>query len=97
MTSFFLLSSGMTRCSFMSSHSYVLRQDSGKNIITENWLKIIIGSVSSYKLFYTNSVAANRTNFFMLSKSCRTDDISHFYFVDIFPTEHVLTLYRMIV
>jgi hypothetical protein len=30
---FFLLSSGMTRRSFMSAHSYVLRQDSGKNII----------------------------------------------------------------
>jgi hypothetical protein len=27
------LSSGMTRRSFMSAHSYVLRQDSGKNII----------------------------------------------------------------
>jgi hypothetical protein len=40
--------------------------------------------------FCTNSVAANRTNFFILSKSCRTDDFSHFYFVDIFPTEHVL-------
>jgi hypothetical protein len=39
--------------------------------------------------FCTNSVAANRTNFFILSKSWRTDDISHFYFVDIFPTEHV--------
>ena len=39
--------------------------------------------------FCTNSVAANRTNFFILSKSCRTDDFSHFYFVDIFPTEHV--------
>ena len=38
----------------------------------ENWLEIIIGSVSSYKLLY--SVAANRTNFFILSKSCRTDD-----------------------
>jgi hypothetical protein len=36
------------------------------------------------------SVATNRTNFFILSKSCRTDDFSHFYFVDIFPTEHVL-------
>ena len=33
MTSFFRLSSGMTRRSFMSAHSYVLRQDSGKNII----------------------------------------------------------------
>ena len=29
----FFLSSGMTRRSFMSAHSYVLRQDSGKNII----------------------------------------------------------------
>jgi hypothetical protein len=35
--------------------------------------------------FGTNSVAANCTNFFILSKSCRTDDFSHFYFVDIFP------------
>jgi hypothetical protein len=40
--------------------------------------------------FCMNSVAANHTNFFILSKSCRTDDFSHFYFVDIFPTEHVL-------
>jgi hypothetical protein len=40
--------------------------------------------------FCTNSVAANCTNFFILSKWCRTDDFSHFYFVDIFPTEHVL-------
>jgi hypothetical protein len=39
--------------------------------------------------FCTNSVAANRTNVFILSKLCRTDDFSHFYFVDIFPTEHV--------
>ena len=29
----FFLSSGMTRRSFMSAHSYVLRQDSGKHII----------------------------------------------------------------
>ena len=28
----FLLSSGMARRSFMSAHSYVLRQDSGKHI-----------------------------------------------------------------
>jgi hypothetical protein len=28
--------------------------------------------------FCTNSVAANRTNFFILSKPCRTDDLSHF-------------------
>jgi hypothetical protein len=24
------------------------------------------------------------------AKSCRTDDFSHFYFVDIFPTENLL-------
>ena len=55
----------------------------------ENWLEIIIGSLL-VQTFCTNSVAANRTNFFILSKSCRTDDFSHFYFVDIFPTEHEL-------
>jgi hypothetical protein len=43
--------------------------------------------------FCTNSVAANRTNFFILSKSRRSDDFSHFYFVDIFPTEHVLFVF----
>jgi hypothetical protein len=30
----YFLSSGMTRRFFMSAHSYVLRQDSGKNIYT---------------------------------------------------------------
>ena len=65
--------------------------DKGDNSLTEitGCPEKRIGSVSS-QTFCTNSVAANRTNFFILSKSCRTDEFLHFYFVDIFPTEHVL-------